>query len=161
MNRITFSLEASFAIKNEILKHPEVETGGAMLGYKNFSDNVYYITTIIDAGPKAIRKRYNFKCDLDYSNMMIDKLISNSCRKLEYIGEWHSHPEIEPFPSDVDLDSLCNMTLSYKKEVVMVIFGFMDFLIENINNQSVGLIYDQGDKTFYKLPLLFEGFPYE
>lgn len=155
MDKVFFSYKACISIKREISKYPEVETGGAMLGFKDLADNSFHVTVIIDGGPKAIRERYSFKCDLDYSNMMIDKLISNSDGNLQYIGEWHSHPQIEPYPSSVDLDSLYNMANSHTEEVLMVIFGFINFSFEKIENQSIALIYDIHQETFYKIPLTF------
>ncbi len=156
MDKIIFSNRAIISIQNEINIYNKVETGGALLGYFDKKNNAYYVNTVIDGGPKAIREIYNFKCDLDYTNMMIDKLVNDSNGSLRYLGEWHSHPQYTPEPSDVDLESLYNMTIGYGKEVIMTIFGFIDFDIENIEKQSIAVIYNKSENAFYSIPLIFE-----
>jgi integrative and conjugative element protein (TIGR02256 family) len=75
------------------------------------------------------QSRYEFKPDQTRRQQII-----NSCfqRGLHYIGEWHTHPEKEPVPSLIDINSMEDIFIRSKHELnyfILIIAG--NCLFEN------------------------------
>lgn len=151
ISKISFELTAVESITSEIDKYPDVETGGVLLGF--FEDKNIIIKKATDAGPKAIRERYDFKCDVAYTDMLIDMEFANSNGKIFYIGEWHTHPQRKPFPSETDLDSLDNLSSTNRTTSIALLFivGFIDYKMKKFIDQSIAIIKYIDNEKYYKV----------
>jgi len=79
--------------------------------------------------------------------MMIDIEYSNSSGKINYLAEWHTHPQVHPNPRDIDLDSISEIALTSKEFAILVIIGFIDYNEESFLDQSIAIIkYKDADQ---------------
>lgn len=140
---VVFSLIAA-----EIKKYGDVETGGILLG--TYVDNEIHIIKATDGGSKAIREPYYFKADADYVEMLIDMEYANSGGVIVYIGEWHTHPQIYPTPSELDLISLQEIVADSGKIHLLLIVGAVGFHISNLQEQTIHIIKHPNESGFSK-----------
>ncbi|WP_186434951.1 Mov34/MPN/PAD-1 family protein [Gillisia sp. Hel_I_86] len=134
---------------SEIEKFGLIETGGVLLGYNQ--NNQLIITRATDGGPKAIHEDFYFQADSHYIDMIIDMEYANSDGKIGYVGEWHSHPQIYPTPSEVDLNSLLEITESSKTTNILLIIGAVDFDNTKFIDQTISIIKKFNENKFYSL----------
>ncbi|MDI2020029.1 Mov34/MPN/PAD-1 family protein [Paenarthrobacter nicotinovorans] len=98
----------SNSIATALLDHAEnyapLETGGILLGWR--APGNIHITHIIGPGPAAQHTKTSFTPDHDWQTEQIDRLYTDSGRRLAYLGDWHTHPKGSPIPSPQDLITL-------------------------------------------------------
>ena len=82
-------------------KKKDHESGGILLG--QILDNNIHILRATTPNKFDKSSRYSFECDKDAAQVIIDYEFINSENKTIYLGEWHTHPENFPNPSDIDL----------------------------------------------------------
>lgn len=82
------------------------ETGGILLGYDHSADGME-IRHAGGPGPRAIRASHRFTRDTHHAQQLADKAWSQD--RSIWLGEWHTHPNGEPQPSDLDLSSYLAM----------------------------------------------------
>lgn len=68
------------------------ETGGVLLGYWAHVGVEAVITDSVGPGPRAIHRRSSFVPDYDFHDAEIHRRYTRSGRRLEYVGDWHTHP---------------------------------------------------------------------
>tara|TARA_R110001583_G_scaffold178502_3_gene334466 strand:+ start:1434 stop:1886 length:453 start_codon:yes stop_codon:yes gene_type:complete len=149
MNKIKFSEKVLISFLSQIEKFGMIETGGILLGF--IKNDTIYIEVASKPGENAIHEEYYFKADSDYVNMIIDMEYANSDGKIKYLGEWHTHPEYIPTPSELDLISLSEITTSKGDFCIMVILGSLNFNLTDFNNCSTHIIKYENDDNFYRL----------
>lgn len=78
------------------------EAGGMLMGrfLKNTKDIVVDKITVPMKGDK--QSRYTFKRLSPLHQRALDKAWQESKGTCNYLGEWHTHPETNPIPSDID-----------------------------------------------------------
>ncbi len=78
------------------------ESGGIILGYVCENYNIY-ISKI--SQPNAFDKatRYSFERNKKFAQKIVNSEFYKSDGKVIYLGEWHTHPELHPSPSFVDI----------------------------------------------------------
>ncbi len=133
----------------EVTKFGIIETGGVLLG--NVNSEGIIVTKAIDAGPNAIHENFYFKADNNYVEMMIDIEYANSKGKVTYIGEWHSHPQVTPEPSEIDLNSLREICESSGTINLLLILGAIDFSKSKFLEQSISIVKAPNETKFYKI----------
>lgn len=93
----------------------DLETGGLLFGYFNLPRVILDVATKPSSTDK--RGRRSFKIDSINANREIKKqFMANR----HFLGEWHSHPQVQPIPSPKDLFVKSKHELN---AVVMVIVG--------------------------------------
>lgn len=147
-SKIIFSKQVLKLFEAEIYKFGLKETGGILLGAAK--KDTIYVKKASDGGPNAIHRREYFRADPDYIDMFLEMELANSDENIEYLGEWHSHPQKFPEPSFKDISSLLEIASSHNNCTVLVIIGAIDFNTEKIYSQSCSLVSETGNK-FYKL----------
>lgn len=101
------------------------ETGGILLGRGPDQSGVIDIVQAGDAGPAAVRQPRLFSRDTAHA----EALASEAWRRerAEWVGEWHTHPEAGPEPSELDLASyakvLSDPELSFDCFVAVIVTG--------------------------------------
>ncbi len=149
MNNIKFSLEVLEIFTSQILTFGTIETGGVLLGY--IKNGIIFIEKASTPGKNAVHEEFYFKADSAYVDMIIDMEYANSNGKITYLGEWHTHPQLSPTPSDLDLISLSEITASKGDFCVMVILGSLNFNLDDFKNCSTSIIKYEGDDNFYNI----------
>lgn len=67
------------------------ESGGLFLGWWTENKDVV-VSEFVGPGEKAVRGKYFFTPDHKWQNRKIAQLYKASKQPLEYLGDWHSHP---------------------------------------------------------------------
>lgn len=116
-----------FEIKQEVvesLKSNSQHRGNELCGVLTGSQVGYNRYRISKSSPPCVKKnRYN-GCERDaaMANLFIEEDYIQSEHTRFYIGEWHTHPESTPTPSDVDYYSIRD---NYRTASLVVPFLFM------------------------------------
>lgn len=147
IEKIIYKKQVIKFFKSELEKFTNQETGGVLMGY--VKNRTIYIENASDDGPKSIHEPFYFRADPNFIDMYIDMEIANSGGKLRYIGEWHSHLQIIPEPSNIDLNSIDDIAESSNDFCLLLILGAIDFKIAKFLKQSITIIRYKGLKKFY------------
>ena len=91
-----------FILAESDRKFPK-ETGGMLIG--KFAGDCVWIQHATSPGPMAKHSRQRFRRDGNYSQKVLDEIVTESDGKYDYIGEWHSHP-VRSRPSGVDVAAM-------------------------------------------------------
>lgn len=88
------------------------ESGGIITGkiYENLVD----ILNCSEPSHLDKRSRYNYNRSHKSAQIYINEKFEESGGREIYLGEWHTHPEDIPIPSDIDIKSF-NKTLNKNK----------------------------------------------
>lgn len=87
-------------IRQETLKYPDLETGGALFGWRDVDQCV--IACAGDPGPRARHRRYLFEADRGHNQKLINRIHDKSEGVYRFLGSWHSHPGTSREPSKRD-----------------------------------------------------------
>lgn len=93
------------------------ETGGILLGHESADD--LRVTVAGGPGPAALRTPNRFLRDLDYATALADR--AHARDGSVWLGEWHTHPEGQVVPSEIDL-------ATYSRHLADESLGFVRFL---------------------------------
>ena len=127
---IHFTDDVLFLIsKFKQIKPKQHEAGGILLG--QVKENRVYITRISFPSSQDKSSRYSFNRDKKNAQAIIDYEFQNSNKRTIYLGEWHTHPEEIPRPSNTDRKMI------------------KDQFSKNKLNEPFVLQYIQGSKGFY------------
>src|SRR5687768_10232346 len=134
---------------SEIKKFGVIETGGVLLGW--YDEENIIVTKATNAGPNATHENFYFRADANYIDMIIDMEFANSDGRVIYLGEWHTHPQTNPQPSSVDLNSLDEITQSSNSPNLLLILGAIDFNAEVFIEHSISVIKFPNTRKYYQL----------
>lgn len=93
------------SVVRELIVHADAhlpnETGGLLAGYRHSAAELV-VTAAIGAGPGARHHRASFEPDTQWQADALAKRYGESGRRLEYLGDWHTHPGGLARPSRMD-----------------------------------------------------------
>lgn len=150
VEQIIYNNQLFTFFQSEVEKYPFLETGGVLLGF--LKNKTIFIEKASGPGKVALHEPYYFRADPNYVSMFIDMEIANSQCKLRYLGEWHSHLQIEPDPSTIDLASLSEIAESSSDFCLMLVLGAVEFNAKAFYRQSISVIKFKGIDEFYIYP---------
>lgn len=104
LNQISFAIEKQAVVKMNtyIQKNSSTpESGGLLLGRTDVSGNTRIIDVTTPLG-KDIKNRYFFK-RIDEGHIKLLQSANERC--LYFKGNWHTHPQVDPMPSCIDMHS--------------------------------------------------------
>lgn len=112
------------------------ESGGILLGYRR--GNHLHIVTATSPQPDDQRMRFHFfRCDPNHQKAAIGQW-NKSGNTMDYIGEWHTHPEPDPTPSSLDMSEWIKICSARKTSMVFLIVGWAgDFWLGVGHGQSI------------------------
>lgn len=121
------------------LDSASLEAGGVLLGrfIRSSSDIVIDVATVPGQGDKA--KRFSFHRARSRSQALINQAWQESEGTRNYLGEWHTHPEDEPYPSQVDLNNwwrICSSAAYEQEGLLFVIVGRIKTCIWEIERKD-------------------------
>ncbi|WP_289058587.1 Mov34/MPN/PAD-1 family protein [uncultured Flavobacterium sp.] len=123
------------------------EAGGIMIG-KVIDSQINIIKLSV---PTQLDRssRTNFERSKLSAQIIIDYEFFNSGGQLIYLGEWHTHPESSPVPSNTDLKMLQNQ---FKNNILNT--DFLILLIKGTNHIYIRIIdkdgfYEKTIKTIF------------
>lgn len=94
------------SMADEAQRHVPNETGGVLLGYWSEREGEPVVTHCLGPGPDAVHQRSRFVPDHHFHVVEIARLYRTSGRRMEYLGDWHTHPGNRAYLSDLDLQTL-------------------------------------------------------
>ncbi|WP_424963704.1 Mov34/MPN/PAD-1 family protein [Metapseudomonas otitidis] len=96
------------------------EAAGVLIGERRGKHIIVY--EVSEPGDGDIRRR----CFVDrrgpHHQLAVDDAFARSSGRLQYLGEWHTHPEDYPSPSSIDIGTW-HRNLSTKEDMVLMIIG--------------------------------------
>lgn len=97
------------------------EGGGILLGFRR--DPHLHIAMATPPGPRDRRSKYHFYRDVEFHAQIALSEWANTQKTMDYLGEWHTHPEDYPQPSALDLQEWRQICQRRKKPMVFIIQG--------------------------------------
>lgn len=131
--KIILSESVRLFLRNQIQHSPkDNERGGILLGYT--IDNDVYVLKL--STPTSLDKssRTTFERHKVSAQIVINYEFANSNGEIIYLGEWHTHPEAVPTPSDTDLKMIYNQ---FHKNKISI--PFLLLIIQGLEKTYVGL----------------------
>ncbi|MDR2276152.1 MAG: Mov34/MPN/PAD-1 family protein [Sphingobacterium sp.] len=124
--------------QNEAKAH---EAGGIIVG-KIINEQINIIKLSV---PSRMDKssRMSFERNKDSAQIILDYEFHNSNGQFTYLGEWHTHPEPFPTPSNIDLQMLKQQ---YKNNKMMT--DFIILLIKGTNGIYISILDNDGYHEF-------------
>jgi integrative and conjugative element protein (TIGR02256 family) len=98
------------------------ESGGILLGYRRGAHLHVTMATAQQAGDRSWR--YLFKRSARHHQEIALHQWNASDRKMDYLGEWHTHPEHHPSPSATDLNEWHKICRQRQTPMVFLIVGW-------------------------------------
>lgn len=107
-------------LKYRQLNITDTEAAGVLIGEKRGQH--FVICDISEPQKKDVRSRYSVnRCDPEHQQI-VNKAFNLSNGTWQYLGEWHTHPEANPYPSITDTNSW-NQNLTKYFPIILIIIG--------------------------------------
>jgi integrative and conjugative element protein (TIGR02256 family) len=103
-----------------------LEAGGMLLGRLILGGNDVVVDSASEPAPEDRRARYWFRRARRPAQTVVDRVWRESNGVVNYLGEWHSHPERIPSPSCIDRRDwrrVSRLTKSEADHLLFVIVG--------------------------------------
>lgn len=117
------------------------ESGGILLG--QITDKKVFILKASTPNKFDKSSRYTFDCNKDAAQIIIDYEFINSEHKTIYLGEWHTHPENNPNPSEVDKRMINNQYFKNKLNepfLILIIQGLIGLYSAIFDGENLNFI---------------------
>lgn len=99
-----------------------LEAGGILLGFRR--DPHLEVLDATLPSEHDVRRRYQFIRRSRSHQLQATKAWRESGRTMDYLGEWHTHPESHPRPSTIDRSELLRRSIEHRREsLVELIIG--------------------------------------
>lgn len=99
----------------------EPEAGGILMGYRRGAH--IHITEATFPSKDDVRNRFRFFRHANHHQSIALQRWEDTDRTLDYVGEWHTHPEDAPVPSHIDLKHWREIAVGRRCPMVFVIVG--------------------------------------
>ena len=127
---VIFSQPCIDIIVNYIQNTPKKnEAGGLLLGYRR--GNHFEIVNITIPYKKDIRKKFYFERKDNKHITLFKKLQLASNNEISFLGEWHTHAEENPIPSQIDLSEWNKTKQKNSNRLIFFIFGTKKYTYYN------------------------------
>ncbi|ELB2850075.1 TPA: hypothetical protein I7272_05720 [Vibrio parahaemolyticus] len=111
-------------LKHRQLKRENTEQFGVLIGSRTEDESKIWIDRCTTPKQKDISLRERFVMKDPIHQKTIDTAFKESNGELGYIGTWHTHPQSEPTPSNIDLNDWIQCALrNPDRQLVFVIVG--------------------------------------
>lgn len=88
-----------------------LETGGVLVGFVDAKLDAVVITGASGPGANARHGPTSFNRDREFCQAFIDRHAGDTQGRIDFVGEWHKHPEPDPWPSPVDRDTYMRLAV--------------------------------------------------
>lgn len=112
--------------EESVARHP-LESGGVLLGWRTGKDRV--VINVLGPGPKALHGRHQFFPDHAWQVSEIHRIFHETDDDIDYLGDWHSHPNGESAMSGEDHTTLRRIAKRVPEPLMLIIGG-------NINDEN-------------------------
>lgn len=98
------------------------ESGGILLGYRR-GDHLHIVSATTPQ-PDDQRLRFRFFRRDRYHQKIAVRQWELSGNTMDYVGEWHTHPESSPMPSSLDMSEWTKICRSRQASMIFLIVGW-------------------------------------
>jgi integrative and conjugative element protein (TIGR02256 family) len=98
-----------------------LENGGILLGWRSGEDRI--IADLRGPGPLALHGRHCFLPDHKWQVAEINQAFEASRGDLDYLGDWHSHPDGVAEMSDLDSATLLRIARRVSAPLMLIVAG--------------------------------------
>ncbi len=126
-------------IKSKQIKKTQKEVGGQLFA-KISQNEISILKTYL---PNKYDKR-TYNSFLPSRKKQMEEIYYSFPRGLHYVGDWHTHPEETPTPSNIDLDSMKECFVKSKHELnnfILIIVGnskiYLNLWVGLVNSREV------------------------
>ena len=114
------------AVLRQVNRHRQIaledhEAGGILLGARRGRHIDITLATTPKRGDRRSRVGFH-RLSLFHQSFAIRAWRRLGC-KLDYVGEWHTHPEHNPSPSPIDRAEWAKLMRSRRRDLVFMILG--------------------------------------
>ena len=122
------------------------EIGGVLLGSRRNLDLEIKVATYPSEGDRS--SKFRFERRSKQHQIITTKMWKSSDMTIDWVGEWHTHPEKTPSPSSIDINSWRKLVKRHGSSMAFIILGYEDVWIGtlDIESQSLKQIF-QREKT--------------
>lgn len=110
------------------------EAGGILLGYRR--EGHLHITMATAPQPSDRRMRFWFSRSTKHHQQEALRQWTASNAEVDYLGEWHSHPESSPSPSSLDTAEWRKIACGRTNPMVFMILGWSGELWVGLSDDS-------------------------
>lgn len=118
----------------------DLEAGGILLGKRYQDREEYIVSDISEPNERDIRSRFSFVRDKHNAQRIINQLWAESNGIINYLGEWHTHPEYRATPSQVDKELIEQIIYDHSNvfvKVFLIIIGTDQSLYVGMADSSI------------------------
>lgn len=101
--------------------HLKPEAGGILLGYRRDKHLHIVLATVPQIGDQ--RRRFWFSRSSKFHQQVATQKWGGSLGTMDYLGEWHTHPELSPTPSSLDLSEWRTIYRQRSNSMFFMILG--------------------------------------
>src|SRR4051812_37824791 len=98
-----------------------LENGGVLLGWRSGEDRI--VVDLRGPGPRALHGRHCFIPDHVWQLSEIKRAFHESRGDLDYLGDWHSHPDGIAEMSDLDSATLLRIARRVSAPLMLIVAG--------------------------------------
>ncbi|MEX5551428.1 CBASS system CD-NTase/cGAS isopeptidase Cap3 [Pseudomonas pergaminensis] len=95
------------------------EAAGVLIGERR--DSHIVVHEISEPGEGDIRRRCYVDRRGSHHQVIVNEAFVRSSGRLQYLGEWHTHPEDQPSPSAIDLGTWRRHLVAQNQMVLLII----------------------------------------
>lgn len=146
--KIIIKPEVFSDLKRYYYSSMKYETGGILLGKFNRNNRVIEIVEVYELKTNFF-SRILYRRNARKAQKIVNKRWLETDGVINYIGEWHTHPCMQPIPSDTDMHSLKEIAAKVRDSLpgtLLIIVG---------KDEKINLIVQREDTI--KMQLLSEG----
>lgn len=119
--KVWLSRRAVDRIQSDACKYFPLETGGVLLGWRKGNDRI--IVDVIGAGPNALHGQTRFLPDHKWQMHHLAEAFRKSDGDLDYLGDWHTHPNGVAQLSDMDRGTLRRISRTVADPLMLIAAG--------------------------------------
>lgn len=97
------------------------EAGGILMGYRRGPHT--HVTEATIPSRQDVQRRFGLFRHATHHQRVALQRWKETDQTLDYVGEWHTHPEDDPSPSDIDLCHWREITAVSKRPMIFIIVG--------------------------------------
>ena len=97
------------------------EAGGILMGYRRGPHT--HVTEATVPTTRDVQRRFGFFRHATHHQRVALRRWKESGETLDYVGEWHTHPEDDPSPSSIDLKHWRDIAQVSSRPMVFLIVG--------------------------------------
>lgn len=123
------------------------ESGGILLGFRK-EDNHLEVCSATEPTTTDQQSRYEFTRNRGVHQSRARQLWLRSRGYIDYIGEWHTHPESIPSPSFVDIRSWKKISQRVGRPMIGLIIGTEEWSLSLVSGNSLSLTKEHWAPSF-------------